>query len=76
MKENNITAINPNFEFQLGVAMGFLLPPMIVPDVENDNQIATGLSIMFYSVAVICTVLFITIIFGEYQSIFMKLTTC
>ncbi|KAK4304984.1 hypothetical protein Pmani_023096, partial [Petrolisthes manimaculis] len=46
----------------LGVALGFLLPPAIVPVTENKEDISRGLSYMFYGVAALTTVLFITII--------------
>ncbi|XP_037800197.1 feline leukemia virus subgroup C receptor-related protein 2-like [Penaeus monodon] len=50
------------FGNQLGVALGFLLPPAIVPDSEDPDEVATGLAIMFYSVAGLTTLLFVTII--------------
>ncbi|KAL7634454.1 UNVERIFIED_CONTAM: hypothetical protein RMT77_014831 [Armadillidium vulgare] len=51
------------FGNQLGVAMGFLLPPVIVPTSEDKDEIAHGLRIMFFGVASLCTALFILIIF-------------
>ncbi|KAB7499841.1 40S ribosomal protein S20 [Armadillidium nasatum] len=53
------------FGNQLGVAMGFLLPPVIVPTSEDKDEIAHGLRIMFFGVASLCTALFILIIFGR-----------
>uniref|UniRef100_H2Z1Z5 Major facilitator superfamily (MFS) profile domain-containing protein n=1 Tax=Ciona savignyi TaxID=51511 RepID=H2Z1Z5_CIOSA len=43
------------FGNQLGVALGFLLPPIIVPD-GTEEEIASGLRILFISSAVVCTV--------------------
>lgn len=45
---------------QLGTAIGFLLPPVLVPNTPNDVEL-TGhnISIMFYGTAAVSTVLFI-----------------
>ncbi|XP_035227004.1 feline leukemia virus subgroup C receptor-related protein 2-like isoform X2 [Stegodyphus dumicola] len=51
------------FGNQLGIALGFVLPPLIVPNSPNKDDVTKGLSILFYSVAVITTVLFVAIIF-------------
>ncbi|XP_054721590.1 feline leukemia virus subgroup C receptor-related protein 2-like [Uloborus diversus] len=51
------------FGNQLGIALGFVLPPLIVPNSPNQDDIARGLSVLFYSISVITTVLFIAIIF-------------
>jgi len=45
------------FGNQLGVALGFLLPPVLVKIHENLDETAAELSLMFYIVAGICTVL-------------------
>ncbi|XP_053316073.1 feline leukemia virus subgroup C receptor-related protein 1 [Spea bombifrons] len=45
---------------QLGTAIGFLLPPVLVPKTDNDTDL-TGhnISIMFYGTAAVSTLLFI-----------------
>ncbi|KAI5627150.1 feline leukemia virus subgroup C receptor-related protein 1 isoform X1 [Silurus asotus] len=50
---------------QLGVAIGFLLPPVLVPNTPEDKDLmGHNISIMFYGTAAISTVLFIlTVIF-------------
>ncbi|XP_036613867.1 feline leukemia virus subgroup C receptor-related protein 1 [Trichosurus vulpecula] len=45
---------------QLGVAVGFLLPPVLVPNTKNDTALmAHNISIMFYGTASVATFLFI-----------------
>ncbi|MBN3297575.1 FLVC1 protein, partial [Amia calva] len=45
---------------QLGVAIGFLLPPVLVPNTVGDKeQMGYNISIMFYGTAVISTLLFL-----------------
>lgn len=51
------------FGNQLGVALGFLLPPILVKDGTIDT-IGNGLSLMFYIVAGVCTALLIAVIVG------------
>ncbi|XP_071538239.1 choline/ethanolamine transporter flvcr2a isoform X2 [Panulirus ornatus] len=51
------------FGNQLGVALGFLLPPAIVPVSEDMDLVGYWLSVMFYGVAGLTTALFIAIIF-------------
>ncbi|NXG83216.1 FLVC1 protein, partial [Stercorarius parasiticus] len=44
---------------QLGTAIGFLLPPVLVPNTPNDlNLMAHNISIMFYGTAMVSTLLF------------------
>ncbi|KAG8443746.1 hypothetical protein GDO86_009065 [Hymenochirus boettgeri] len=45
---------------QLGTAIGFLLPPVLVPKIDDDTEL-TGfnISIMFYGTAAVSTLLFI-----------------
>lgn len=52
------------FVFQLGIAIGFLVPPMLVPNVEDMDELAHHISIMFYITAGVATFLFILVIFG------------
>ncbi|XP_077408815.1 choline/ethanolamine transporter FLVCR1 isoform X2 [Vanacampus margaritifer] len=45
---------------QLGVAIGFLLPPVLVPNTPDDVELtAHNISVMFYGTAVVSTVLFV-----------------
>lgn len=45
--------------FQLGTAIGFLLPPVLVPNTPNDiDLMAHNISIMFYGTAIVSTLLF------------------
>ncbi|PRD24750.1 UNVERIFIED_CONTAM: Flvcr2 [Trichonephila clavipes] len=48
---------------QLGIALGFLLPPQIVPSSPNKDDVKRGLSILFYSIAAITSVIFLSIVF-------------
>lgn len=50
------------FGNQLGIAVGFVLPPMIVKNSENLEIIAKGLGLMFFSIAAFTTVLLILIV--------------
>uniref|UniRef100_H2YHH1 Choline/ethanolamine transporter FLVCR1 n=1 Tax=Ciona savignyi TaxID=51511 RepID=H2YHH1_CIOSA len=50
------------FGNQLGVALGFLLPPIIVPN-GTEEEIASGLRILFISSAVVCTVVVFLVFF-------------
>ncbi|XP_048392657.1 feline leukemia virus subgroup C receptor-related protein 1 isoform X1 [Stegostoma tigrinum] len=48
---------------QLGVAFGFLLPPILVPNTRDDlNVMAKNISILFYGTAAIATVLFFMVV--------------
>ncbi|XP_018431215.1 PREDICTED: feline leukemia virus subgroup C receptor-related protein 2-like [Nanorana parkeri] len=55
------------FGNQLGVAVGFLLPPVLVPNVEDLDRLSRDISIMFYGTAAVSTLLFILVIFGAHQ---------
>uniref|UniRef100_A0A7M4FTY4 FLVCR choline and putative heme transporter 2 n=1 Tax=Crocodylus porosus TaxID=8502 RepID=A0A7M4FTY4_CROPO len=50
------------FGNQLGIAVGFLVPPVLVPDVEDLEQLAYHISIMFFITAAVATALFILVI--------------
>lgn len=50
---------------QLGVALGFLLPPILVKD-GTIEEIGNGLSLMFYIVAGLCTAVLILVVIGMY----------
>ncbi|XP_069371664.1 choline/ethanolamine transporter flvcr2b isoform X1 [Paralichthys olivaceus] len=48
---------------QLGIAIGFLVPPMLVPNVDDMDKLAHHISIMFYITAGVATLLFILVVF-------------
>ncbi|XP_034174889.1 choline/ethanolamine transporter flvcr2a [Osmia lignaria lignaria] len=50
------------FGNQMGIALGFLLTPIIVKNHENLHDIGNDLSYMFWGVAIIVTVLFLLLI--------------
>ncbi|KPP63773.1 hypothetical protein Z043_117938 [Scleropages formosus] len=47
----------------MGIAIGFLVPPILVPNVDNLDELAHHISIMFYITAGVATILFILVIF-------------
>ncbi|XP_072285149.1 choline/ethanolamine transporter FLVCR2 isoform X2 [Pyxicephalus adspersus] len=51
------------FGNQLGVAVGFLLPPVLVPNIKDKDQLSHHISIMFYGTAAVASLLFILVIF-------------
>ena len=53
---------------QLGVAIGFLLPTMIVRNHDDLDDIAHDLSVMYYSVAGLTTALLVLIVLCEYNN--------
>ncbi|KAJ8269950.1 hypothetical protein GJAV_G00108600 [Gymnothorax javanicus] len=50
------------FGNQLGVAIGFLVPPMMVPNVEDMDLLAYYIRVMFYTTAGVATLLFILVV--------------
>jgi len=54
---------------QLGVAIGFLLPTMIVKNHDNLDDIGQDLSVMYYSVAGFTTVLLVLIVLCKYNKV-------
>ncbi|XP_028676336.1 feline leukemia virus subgroup C receptor-related protein 1 [Erpetoichthys calabaricus] len=49
---------------QLGVAIGFLLPPVLVPNTQDDLELmGHNIGIMFYGTAAVATLLFVMTIF-------------
>jgi hypothetical protein len=54
---------------QLGVAIGFLLPTMLVKKHDNLDDIGQDLSVMYYSVAGFTTVLLILIVLCKYNKV-------
>uniref|UniRef100_G3P8S8 Major facilitator superfamily (MFS) profile domain-containing protein n=1 Tax=Gasterosteus aculeatus aculeatus TaxID=481459 RepID=G3P8S8_GASAC len=47
---------------QLGIAIGFLVPPILVPNVDDMEELAHHISIMFYITAGVATFLFILVV--------------
>ncbi|XP_061854522.1 heme transporter FLVCR2 isoform X2 [Colius striatus] len=50
------------FGNQLGIALGFLVPPVLVPNVEDEEKLAYHISIMFFMTAGVATALFILVV--------------
>ncbi|XP_011504260.1 PREDICTED: uncharacterized MFS-type transporter C09D4.1 [Ceratosolen solmsi marchali] len=50
------------FGNQLGIAIGFLFPPMLVPSSDDINVIGQGFQLMFYIVAACTSVIFVLIL--------------
>lgn len=48
---------------QLGTAIGFLLPPVLVP-ITDTKLMGPNISIMFYGTAAVSTVLFLLTVLG------------
>lgn len=55
------------FVFQFGVALGFLLPPLLVQDTGDLYAISAGLSRMFYATAISSTLVFILIYYCKFK---------
>ncbi|XP_055029116.2 choline/ethanolamine transporter flvcr2a isoform X2 [Misgurnus anguillicaudatus] len=51
------------FGNQLGIAIGFLLPPVLVPNVDDINELSHHIRIMFYITAAAATVIFLLVVF-------------
>nr|XP_046268251.1 feline leukemia virus subgroup C receptor-related protein 2 isoform X2 [Scatophagus argus] len=47
---------------QVGIAIGFLVPPVLVPNVDDMNELAYHIRIMFYISAGVATVIFILVV--------------
>ncbi|KAF3849825.1 hypothetical protein F7725_019544 [Dissostichus mawsoni] len=47
---------------QLGIAIGFLVPPILVPNVDDIDELAYHISVMFYITAAVATFLFILVV--------------
>ncbi|KAM9294338.1 choline/ethanolamine transporter FLVCR2 [Gastrophryne carolinensis] len=51
------------FGNQIGIAVGFLLPPVLVPNTEDKAQLSQHISIMFFGTAGVASFIFILVIF-------------
>uniref|UniRef100_A0A5F8ABR3 FLVCR choline and heme transporter 1 n=1 Tax=Macaca mulatta TaxID=9544 RepID=A0A5F8ABR3_MACMU len=61
---------------QLGTAVGFLLPPVLVPNTQNDtNLLAYNISTMFYGTSAVATLLFILTAIGIMTGAFYSVST-
>ncbi|XP_051942327.1 feline leukemia virus subgroup C receptor-related protein 2 isoform X2 [Hippocampus zosterae] len=47
---------------QMGIAIGFLIPPILVPNVDDVEELAHHIKIMFYISAGVATIIFILVI--------------
>ncbi|XP_069574676.1 choline/ethanolamine transporter flvcr2a isoform X3 [Brachyistius frenatus] len=47
---------------QMGIAIGFLVPPILVPNVDDINELAYHIRIMFYISAGVATFIFVIVI--------------
>ncbi|TKS86475.1 Feline leukemia virus subgroup C receptor-related protein 2 [Collichthys lucidus] len=47
---------------QMGIAIGFLIPPILVPNVDDINELAQNIRVMFYISAGVATVIFILVV--------------
>lgn len=50
---------------QLGIAIGFLVPPILVPNVEDMDELASHIQVMFYITAGVATFLFILVLISK-----------
>lgn len=58
----------------MGIAIGFLVPPMLVPNVDDVNELEGHIKIMFYISAGVASFLFILVIFGKTIGCVHKMT--
>lgn len=49
----------------MGIAIGFLVPPILVPNVDDMNELAYHIRIMFYISAGVATLIFILVVIGK-----------
>uniref|UniRef100_A0A8C4ZJW7 FLVCR choline and putative heme transporter 2 n=1 Tax=Gadus morhua TaxID=8049 RepID=A0A8C4ZJW7_GADMO len=47
---------------QVGIAIGFLLPPILVPNVDDVEELAYHISVMFYITAGVATLIFVLVV--------------
>ncbi|XP_043841939.1 feline leukemia virus subgroup C receptor-related protein 2 [Dromiciops gliroides] len=51
------------FGNQVGIALGFLLPPVLIPNIQDREELSYHISIMFYMTGAVASLLFILVIF-------------
>lgn len=49
----------------MGIAIGFLLPPILVPNVDDMTELAFHIRVMFYISAGVATLIFILVVIGK-----------
>lgn len=49
----------------MGIAIGFLVPPILVPNVDDMDELAHHIRIMFYISAGVATLIFILVVIGK-----------
>lgn len=59
------TLITSSKHKQFGIALGFLLPPIMVQNHENIDDIGADLRFMSYIIAGVCTALFLIVLIGK-----------
>ena len=55
--------------------MGFLLPPILVPNVDDVEELAYHISIMFYITAGVSTFIFVLVVIGKSSAQMLKSVT-
>ncbi|XP_073098213.1 choline/ethanolamine transporter FLVCR2 isoform X4 [Manis javanica] len=63
------------FGNQLGIALGFLIPPVLVPNIQDRDKLAYHISIMFFIIGGVATLLCILVIIGLNAGAFYALST-
>lgn len=71
MKLRTESSINVVSLFQLGIAVGFVLPPMLVGNHEDISLIGSNLKLMFYLVAGLTSVLVVLMVLCKFVLIFL-----
>ena len=49
----------------MGIAIGFLVPPILVPNVDDVTELAYHIRIMFYISAGVATLIFVLVVIGK-----------
>ena len=60
---------------KVGVAIGFLLPPILVPNVDDVEELAYHISVMFYITAGVATFIFVLVVIGKSSAQMLKSVT-
>ncbi|KAM9355147.1 choline/ethanolamine transporter flvcr2a isoform 4-T5 [Pholidichthys leucotaenia] len=60
---------------QMGIAIGFLVPPILVPNVDDIDELAHHIRIMFYISAGVATLIFVLVIIGLNVGCFYAIST-
>ncbi|XP_056337106.1 feline leukemia virus subgroup C receptor-related protein 2 isoform X3 [Danio aesculapii] len=63
------------FGNQLGIAIGFLVPPILVPNVDDLDELAAHIRVMFYITAGVATFLFVLVVIGLNVGCFYAVST-